>query len=1012
MSARKHSPITLAPEGYYISSPVKRSMLAAKAERRHSDAFTDTIPASRPGFASPTGRALSPERSSEKVRVVVRCRPAHGEETAGGVALDSSSCQLTLHRGATGSVNFTFDQVLSQNAPQAEVYDTAALDVVDDVLNGFNGTIMAYGQTGAGKTYTLSSTDTEAVGIMPRACLQVFTRIDQHPQEQYTVLMSIVQLYTERIQDLLLPTRIDLAIREGPDGVFVEGVHQARVQSPSDCFDMLRRAERNRAIASTAMNAVSSRSHVVVMLTVIQHGSERLKKSLSTGDRANEAKHINLSLTTLGLCINARADPNQSFVPFRNSKLTRLLQDSLGGNAKTSLVIAVSDALEHVNETLDSLNFGTRAMMVKTKAVVNEVDMASMNLPQHSSDAGGSDDGGKQQNAQSDELLAALRREWEQKTALDESNRHLRERNAELAAERTTVRQLEVELNRYQETARQLEKQLYDGQNALAELSESHDRLEQQTRRVQQETQTLRRDKLSLIKEKQLEQERLEQKAQQEQQEAARAQQQIIGELQMRLEAAESAQQSSASELQAALRSNSSLQAECKQLKASHEAESKQAKASFDQLKTQHSGNSRDVSRLTAANATLIKETQRLERERASMREDIGSLQEMLLQVENERDSLSAERADLEDERNMLLQENEQRTVEKQALQEDNDVLRPQVAQLEEKLAAETAASQRRGLRAENFREQLEATRKALASSQKQLTESNRANEEMRNEMQTWKQENEAACKIQRAMRRRILARLVSQKNRTDQELEAERQDRLQAETAAQDARERSDQQLLQAGMRLMRDAAQQLHNARSEIRQQLLVSKTDLDKRKKADRKIASKCDTPFGTPLARSFTHAAGPMAHGLSASSMSMANLATYGSGMPVTPRMAGAPSTPRGFGATLPRTPRGYDAGMHGTPGGFNNPSMPSTPRGGTYPDQYDDSPRSTESGTPRRMGSSPFMSPHTGLPATPLTAAANSAFAARGPGIGRRPTGEGVRRMSNLGEPSHAESPVH
>ncbi|EIE22665.1 kinesin-domain-containing protein [Coccomyxa subellipsoidea C-169] len=284
-------------------------------------------------------------------------------------------------------------QVLREDASQADVFQAAVQPIVADVLNGYNGTIMAYGQTGAGKTYTLSSIAPDAIGMMPRAASVVFSEIAGDPDNTYTVVMSYIQIYMELLQDLLQPQNNDLQIREGEDGVFVAGVHEVEVKNMEDCLHLLQIGDRNRVFAFTALNAHSSRSHAIVMLTIMKRpnaapqnralgqkvkvgklflvdlaGSERLKKSRSTGLRASEAVSINLSLTTLGMCINARADPNATHVPFRDSKLTRLLQESLGGNAKTSLVIAVANALQHVDETLQSLQFGSRAM----RAVVNE----------------------------------------------------------------------------------------------------------------------------------------------------------------------------------------------------------------------------------------------------------------------------------------------------------------------------------------------------------------------------------------------------------------------------------------------------------------------------------------------------------------------------------------------------------------------------------------------------------------------------------------------------------------
>ncbi|EFN53103.1 hypothetical protein CHLNCDRAFT_26240, partial [Chlorella variabilis] len=288
------------------------------------------------------------------------------------------------------SSEFEFDRVLGPSASQSDVYHAAVKPIVEDVLNGYNGTLMAYGQTGAGKTYSLSSIAADAIGMIPRAAAEVFSHVEQDQGHEYTVYMSYVQLYMELIQDLLRPESENLQIRENEGGVFVSGVHQQEVQNITQCLHLLHLGDRNRTTAFTALNAHSSRSHAVVMLTVIKRrsvsgtgeaeiqrvgklflvdlaGSERLKKSKSTGLRASEAKSINLSLTTLGMCINARADPAATHVPFRDSKLTRLLQDSLGGNAKTSLLVAACDAAEHVVETLQSLQFGLRAMCVRTQ---------------------------------------------------------------------------------------------------------------------------------------------------------------------------------------------------------------------------------------------------------------------------------------------------------------------------------------------------------------------------------------------------------------------------------------------------------------------------------------------------------------------------------------------------------------------------------------------------------------------------------------------------------------------
>ncbi|KAK9845464.1 hypothetical protein WJX81_007142 [Elliptochloris bilobata] len=362
-----------------------------KEERGHNGPADMEKEASAPAAVSEGG---------ERVKVVVRVRPPFAHETGGAVKIAPDGKALVLYReGSTAPHSgFEFDKVLRENASQADVYQAAVRSIVDDVMQGFNGTVMAYGQTGAGKTYTLSSIQPDAIGMMPRAAAELFSDIANDAVHEYSVTMSYIQIYMELIQDLLRPENNDLQIREGDAGVYVAGVHEAEVAGMEDCLHLLQLGDRNRVFAFTALNAHSSRSHAIVMLTIAKRprasarrgekervrvgrlflvdlaGSERLKKSRSTGLRASEAMSINLSLTTLGMCINARADPTSTHVPFRDSKLTRLLQESLGGNAKTSLVIAVANAFEHGAETAQSLQFGTRAMRVRTQAVVNERD--------------------------------------------------------------------------------------------------------------------------------------------------------------------------------------------------------------------------------------------------------------------------------------------------------------------------------------------------------------------------------------------------------------------------------------------------------------------------------------------------------------------------------------------------------------------------------------------------------------------------------------------------------------
>lgn len=346
----------------------------------------------------------------ERVMVTVRVRPSSDtlKEKGGAVTILEGGKVMRVNRYLSLKSNIrysdlAFDKLLGSQATQEDVYNAAARRVVEDVVKGYNGTIMAYGQTGAGKTYTVGNMLSTS-GIIPRATSELFQIRDSDVDHEYTFYMSYVQIYCEQVQDLLNPRSANLQLREDENGLVVlAGVQEVEVRSIDESMKVLQVGERNRAYAFTKLNAHSSRSHAVVIVTVEKRpareggegdpathdvrtmkvgklylvdlaGSERLKKSASEGKRQDEAKAINRSLTTLGMCINAMAQNNPSvYVPFRDSKLTRLLQESLGGNAKTSLIVCVPDAAEHIEETMSSLQFGQRAMSVMTKARVNEV---------------------------------------------------------------------------------------------------------------------------------------------------------------------------------------------------------------------------------------------------------------------------------------------------------------------------------------------------------------------------------------------------------------------------------------------------------------------------------------------------------------------------------------------------------------------------------------------------------------------------------------------------------------
>ena len=287
-----------------------------------------------------------------------------------------------------------FDWTLSQEL----IYTRCASGIIENVLEGYNGTIFAYGQTGTGKTHTMTGQENDPIqkGIMPRSFEDVFQRIEgDSEQTQFLIRASYLEIYNEEIRDLLSKNpknRLDL--HEKPDsGVYVRDLSYFAVKSVQEINDVMKIGMKNRSVGSTNMNAVSSRSHSLFQITIErseigadgkQHiragklnmvdlaGSERIAKTGATGDRLKEATKINLSLSSLCHVISALTDSKSTYVPYRDSKLTRLLQDSLGGNTKTLMISNVGPADYNYDETMNTLRYASRAKNIKNKPKINE----------------------------------------------------------------------------------------------------------------------------------------------------------------------------------------------------------------------------------------------------------------------------------------------------------------------------------------------------------------------------------------------------------------------------------------------------------------------------------------------------------------------------------------------------------------------------------------------------------------------------------------------------------------
>ncbi len=349
--------------------------------------------------------AVPPKKAqSESVKVCVRCRPMSQEEMNKGhqvvVELTKRSGEIFVRRpyAEEAPKQFTFDSVFDWTSTQQEIYEETSAPIIANVLEGYNGTIFAYGQTGTGKTHTMAGSETnhKERGIMPRSFEDVFKSIEgDSVKTQFLVRASYLEIYNEEIRDLLSKNpKNKLDLHEKPDsGVYVRDLSYFAVKNVQEIQDVMIIGQKNRSVRETNMNAHSSRSHSLFTITVERSelgadgkphirvgklnmvdlaGSERLAKTGATGDGLKEATKINLSLSTLCHVISALTDPKSTYIPYRDSKLTRLLQDSLGGNTKTVMISNVGPADYNYDETMNTLRYASRAKNIQNKPRINE----------------------------------------------------------------------------------------------------------------------------------------------------------------------------------------------------------------------------------------------------------------------------------------------------------------------------------------------------------------------------------------------------------------------------------------------------------------------------------------------------------------------------------------------------------------------------------------------------------------------------------------------------------------
>jgi len=313
----------------------------------------------------------------------------------------TSPTSLTFHSSREKNVyRFNFDRIFPPSSTQNDIYDFGVKGIIDSVLDGYNGTVLAYGQTSSGKTYTMQGEMDEErkQGIIPRMISHVFKHIYKNEDTDFMIKVSMIEIYQEKIRDLFDVSRVNLNIREDSiKGIYVDGASERYVGCPNDVLALLEIGSANRAQAATNMNEHSSRSHSIFILTINQTnkkegfskigklylvdlaGSEKISKTGATGHTLEEAKIINKSLTTLGRVINNLTDGKSTHIPYRESKLTRVLQESLGGNSKTCLIITCSPSIYNESESLSTLRFGERAKKIKNKPKINkEITVAEL----------------------------------------------------------------------------------------------------------------------------------------------------------------------------------------------------------------------------------------------------------------------------------------------------------------------------------------------------------------------------------------------------------------------------------------------------------------------------------------------------------------------------------------------------------------------------------------------------------------------------------------------------------
>ncbi|XP_026413801.1 kinesin-like protein KIN-7K, chloroplastic [Papaver somniferum] len=345
-------------------------------------------------YYSSEAATLDSERSKENVTVTVRFRPLSPKEIRQGEEVAWYADGETIVRNEYNpSIAYAYDRVFGPTTTTRHVYDVAAQHVIAGAMDGVNGTIFAYGVTSSGKTHTMHG-DQRSPGIIPLAVKDAFSIIQETPTREFLLRVSYLEIYNEVVNDLLNPAGQNLRVREDSQGTFVEGIKEEVVLSPAHALSLIAAGEAHRHVGSTNFNLLSSRSHTIFTLTVessacgensegeavnlsqlnlIDLAGSESSKAETTGVRRKEGSYINKSLLTLGTVISKLTDARATHIPYRDSKLTRLLQSSLSGHGRVSLICTVTPSSSNSEETHNTLKFAHRAKHIEIQASQNKI---------------------------------------------------------------------------------------------------------------------------------------------------------------------------------------------------------------------------------------------------------------------------------------------------------------------------------------------------------------------------------------------------------------------------------------------------------------------------------------------------------------------------------------------------------------------------------------------------------------------------------------------------------------